>query len=86
MRGGGEGARGSLIFVLSDKGVPEPRRVRLGISDGQFVEVTEGLEEGSRVVTGVDSGLAPAGPPRPGGSPSTNPFNPTPQFQQRRRG
>jgi hypothetical protein len=64
-------------------GKPEPRRVRVGLSDGQFVEVAEGLEPGAAVIVGTE-GAPRAGAPRPGASPSTNPFNP--QFQRRQRG
>jgi HlyD family secretion protein len=79
---GGEGGAGrggpgrsAVIFVPGPDGRPEPRRVRLGISDGRFVEVLDGLEEGQKVVTGVEE----AGRPRtPGPSPSgpNNPFQP----------
>jgi hypothetical protein len=52
----------------------------LGISDGQFVEVREGLAEGARVVLGLGGERGP----RSGASPAaSNPFSP--QFQQRRR-
>ena len=82
----GTAARGpSLVFVLNDKGAPEPKAVRLGISDGQFVEISDGLSEGLAVVTGLEvAGSRPAA--RPSGSPSTNPFQPQ-QFrpQQRRQ-
>jgi multidrug efflux pump subunit AcrA (membrane-fusion protein) len=83
--GGGRegGARSSLIFVLGPDGSPEPRRVQLGLSDGQYVEVISGLEEGATVVTGAIDPNARAAAPRPGASPSTNPFNP--QFQRRQR-
>jgi HlyD family secretion protein len=83
--GGGRegGTRPSLLFVLGPDGTPQPRRVELGLSDGQFVEVVSGLEEGATVVTGTLDPNARAGTPRPAGSPSTNPFNP--QFQRRQR-
>jgi HlyD family secretion protein len=79
-----EGVRSALVFVLNDKGQPEPVRVKTGVSDGQYVEVKDGLAEGARVVVGVegDGSARPAGP-RPSGSPSNNPFNP--QFQRRQR-
>jgi HlyD family secretion protein len=84
--GGAEGDSGrtALVFVLNDKGQPEPVRVHTGVSDGQFVEVKDGLTEGARVVVGIegDGTARPAGA-RPSGSPSTNPFNP--QFQRRQR-
>jgi multidrug efflux pump subunit AcrA (membrane-fusion protein) len=79
------GGRPGLVFVLGADGKPEPRRVRLGISDGQYVEVREGLDEGAPVITGIegDAARASAGP-RPGGSPTTNPFSPQrPQRRQR---
>jgi len=53
------------------------------VTDGQFVEVKDGLAEGDTVVTGVEGeagAAARAGQPQPGGS---NPFNP--QFQRRQR-
>jgi HlyD family secretion protein len=37
---------------------PEPKQIRAGISDGTFIEVLEGLEEGAVVVTGASSGDA----------------------------
>jgi HlyD family secretion protein len=80
----GDGGRTALVFVLNDKGQPEPVRVKLGVSDGQFVEVKDGLAEGARVVVGVeDAGTARLAGPRPSGAPSNNPFNP--QFQRRQR-
>jgi HlyD family secretion protein len=80
----GDSGRTALVFVLNDKGQPEPVRVRTGVSDGQFVEVKDGLTEGARVVVGLegDGTARPAGA-RPSGSPSNNPFNP--QFQRRQR-
>jgi hypothetical protein len=72
------------VFVLDEKGQPKPVEVRVGISDGQHVEVREGLDEGAVVVTGTEiPGARGAGAPRPGSSPSSNPFNP--QFQRRQR-
>ena len=83
-RTGGAGRGPSIVFVLSDKGTPEPKAVRLGISDGQFVEVRDGLEEGASVITGAEIPGSRAGAgPRPGSSPSSNPFSP--QFQRRQR-
>ncbi|HKC11934.1 MAG TPA: efflux RND transporter periplasmic adaptor subunit [Vicinamibacteria bacterium] len=71
---GGEGRPG-LVFTLGDDGRPKPVPVRLGISDGRFVEVMSGLDEGARVITGLDdTGRAAA--PRPGASPANNPFAP----------
>ena len=78
-------ARPQLVFVLDEKGQPQPARVRLGISDGQFVEVREGLDEGARVVTGAETDAARGAAARPGASPGTsNPFSPQrPQRRQR---
>jgi HlyD family secretion protein len=78
-RGGGEGRR-VLVFLLDEKGSPVPTPVVPGLSDGQFLEIKEGLGEGARVVVGAGMGR-PMG--RPGASPSTNPFSP--QFQRRQR-
>ncbi|HLA77610.1 MAG TPA: efflux RND transporter periplasmic adaptor subunit [Vicinamibacteria bacterium] len=81
-----EGAgRPALVFVASPKGQPEPKRIRTGISDGQFVEVKEGLDEGASVITGYDLGLGrPMGSARSGASPSANPFSPTRPPDRRR--
>jgi multidrug efflux pump subunit AcrA (membrane-fusion protein) len=70
---------------MDAKGQIQPAPVRLGISDGQFVEVREGLEEGTRVVTGADTGAARGAAARPGASPgASNPFSPQrPQRRQR---
>lgn len=76
--GGGMRSAG-IVFVANDKGQPEPKFVRLGVSDGQFNEVRDGLSEGAAVVTGIDTGAArpaAAQSTRPGGSPSANPFQP----------
>jgi HlyD family secretion protein len=76
----GEGPR-ALVFLLDEKGAPFPTPVVPGLSDGQFVEIQDGLAEGTRVVVGTDAGQASA--PRPGSSPTTNPFSP--RFQRRQR-
>jgi HlyD family secretion protein len=75
------GPRPGLVFVLGPDGQPKPTPVKLGISDGRFVEVVDGLAEGTPVVTGLED------PTRPqvAGSPGTNnPFQPT-RFQPRSR-
>jgi HlyD family secretion protein len=74
--------RPAVVFTLAES-QPQPARVRLGISDGQFVEVKDGLAEGTPVITGTADGSGRASAPRPGASPSSNPFNP--QFQRRQR-
>jgi HlyD family secretion protein len=80
----GDGRRG-LVFTLGEGGKPEPSRVRVGLSDGQFVEVKEGLAEGALVVTGLE-GSAPRRPgaPGPAPSPSNNPFAPGPPARRQR--
>jgi HlyD family secretion protein len=85
--GGGRGpGRPTTVFVPDEKGQPKPADVRIGVSDGQFVELREGLEEGAAVITGTEiPGARAAGAgPRPGASPSSNPFQPQrPQPRQR---
>ena len=46
-----------IVYVAREdgSGQPEPVRIKTGISDGSFTEVSEGLKEGDRVVTGVNS-------------------------------
>jgi HlyD family secretion protein len=85
---GGEGRRGrpTTVFVPGPDGKPKPVAVVAGISDGQFVEVREGLAEGTTVITGTAIPGAPQAPggPRPGASPTaSSPFSP--QFQRRQR-
>jgi len=89
-RGGPGGGRGpgrpTTVFVPDEKGQPKAVDVRIGVSDGQFVELREGLEEGAVVVTGTEiPGARAAGAgARPGASPSANPFSPQrPQPRQR---
>ena len=81
--GGGDG-RPALVFILNDRGQPEPARVRVGVSDGQYVEVQDGLPEGARVIVGIEAEGVRTPAARPSGSPSNNPFNP-PRFQRRQR-
>jgi HlyD family secretion protein len=85
--GGDEMRRGrpTTIFVAGPDGQPKPVPVTVGISDGQFVELREGLEEGAIVITGTEIPGAPrSAAPRPGASPSaSSPFSP--QFQRRQR-
>jgi HlyD family secretion protein len=85
--GGGRGpGRPTTVFVPDENGQPKAVDVRIGVSDGQFVEVREGLEEGAVLITGTEiPGARAAGAgPRPGTSPSSNPFQPQrPQPRQR---
>jgi multidrug efflux pump subunit AcrA (membrane-fusion protein) len=70
--------------VLDDQDEPQPVRIRLGISDGQFVEVVDGLAEGLAVITGVAAETARGATPRASGSPAANPFAPArPQRRSR---
>jgi HlyD family secretion protein len=83
-RGGETQVRGrpGLVFVPGPDGQPKAAPVRLGISDGRFVEVFEGLDEGARVITGFEEpGRAR---PQVSASPSANPFQPQ-RFQPRTR-
>ena len=79
-RGGPGGGRGpgrpTTVFVPDEKGQPKPVEVRIGVSDGQFVEVREGLVEGALVITGTEiPGARAAGAgPRPGTSPVLEPL------------
>ena len=80
-----EDGRPALVFVPSAAGQPEPKRIRTGVSDGQFVEVRAGLDEGAAIITGYDLGLGrPGGAARPSVSPSANPFAPTRRPDRRR--
>jgi len=78
--GGGPGgpggrARGEhqpvrTVYILADKADPtklKPVQVKVGISDGIFTEITDGLNEGDEVVTGMSlpdqaPGAAPSNP------------------------
>jgi HlyD family secretion protein len=86
-RGGGPGGMGggrpTVVFVADPDGKPKPQPIRTGISDGQWVEVVSGLDEGTAIITGTGDGPARAGGPRPGASPGTNPFAPQPQRRTR---
>ena len=72
----GGGGRSGLVFLPGPDGRPEPQRVRLGVSDGRFVEVVDGLAEGQKVITGVEEGGRSRAPgPAPSGG-TNNPFQP----------
>jgi HlyD family secretion protein len=62
------------VYVLPP-GASKPARVsvKTGISDGVATEITEGLKEGDRVVTGVTEGSGAAS------TPATNPFGSGPR-------
>jgi HlyD family secretion protein len=64
-RGGkGKSAMEGRVYLM-DNGRPKAITVRLGIGDGQFVELLEGeLKEGQKLIVGAEgAGAAPAKPP-----------------------
>ncbi len=79
-QGGGGGAGGHphvehqpirTVYILADKNDPtklKPVQVKVGISDGVYTEVTDGLNEGDQVVTGLNQ------PDSAAGGPPSNPF------------
>jgi HlyD family secretion protein len=81
--GPGGGGRPTVVFVPGPDGRPKAQPIRTGITDGQYVEVVSGLDEGAQIITGVagDAGTR-AGAPRPSASAGSNPF--APQQPQRR--
>jgi len=58
------------VYVLDERGNPKGAQVKLGLSDGNFLEVLSGLTEGQRVVTGTASKAASSSqaPSAPGGT------------------
>jgi len=77
-RGGGSGSRGSQpafrnIYILAANtpaGDPSPQtvRVRVGINDGTYTEVSDGLKEGDTIVTGLKLPQSTAALPASGGA------------------
>lgn len=65
-------SRSGLVFLLGDDGAPRPTRVRLGLSDGRYTEVLDGLADGGRVISGTGAGRGPTS----AGAASSNPFQP----------
>jgi HlyD family secretion protein len=62
------------VYVLAPKASkPAKVTIKTGISDGVATEITEGLKEGDRVVTGVTESGGPAS------TPATNPFGSGPR-------
>jgi len=52
-KGGGKKKGDGISYVLVDSGnpeTPEERIVKIGVSDGSYTEITEGLEEGDEVL------------------------------------
>jgi HlyD family secretion protein len=80
--GAAEQGRPATVYLPGKDG-PQAQRIRVGLSDGQFVQVLGGLEEGTQVITGLDN--AARAPARPGATPSSNPFAPGGRGQRRQR-
>ncbi len=57
-RGGAERANRRMVWKMGAKGVPEPARVTIGISDGRQTEIVNGLAEGDRIITGITGAQA----------------------------
>ena len=73
--GGGEEEGVRRAYVLGEDGKLRAARVRTGITDGSWTEVTGGLREGDRVATGRIAAEEKATATGAGGSP----FMPGPQ-------
>ncbi len=74
---GPAGPRPKQLFAPGPDGQPAAREVKLGLSDGRFVEVASGLQEGEAVITGLRGSVvagAPGARPSPGAT--NNPFSP----------
>ena len=84
-RGGNRGERGGsgsagksrgerspvrTIYALGEDGKPKPVQVKLGISDGIMTEVTDGLKEGDKIITGTVQAKNDSG----GNTTPSNPF------------
>lgn len=52
---------GSMVWVLNSNNAPEPAPVELGLNDGQFTQVIDGLGEGQEVIIGYESALPTQG-------------------------
>ncbi len=51
--GKGRDATARLLWVVGGNGMPQPVGVRVGITDGAFTEVVDGIEAGREVIVGV---------------------------------
>ena len=71
-KGGDPALRSSRTVYVMNTGdkIPKPVKIKIGITDGAFTEVTEGLKEGDQVVTSVTSTQSG------GAGQSSNPFSP----------
>ncbi|HET7294902.1 MAG TPA: efflux RND transporter periplasmic adaptor subunit [Vicinamibacteria bacterium] len=73
----GRRGRERPLYVPGPGGRPEPREAKLGLSDGRYVEVIEGLREGEAVITGQRGAPAAGGAAaRPSPGATNNPFSP----------
>jgi HlyD family secretion protein len=81
--GSADRGRPAVVYAPGPKDKLQPRRIRTGLSDGQYAEVLSGLEEGAQVVTAVE-GEARPGAARPSAAPTNNPFAPG-RIQRRQR-
>ena len=52
---GGPAQPRSVVYILDNRGEPKSTRVKLGLSDGNYLEVLDGLTEGERVIVGAAS-------------------------------
>jgi multidrug efflux pump subunit AcrA (membrane-fusion protein) len=59
-----------MLATNAPSGEPAPQavRVKIGISDGAYTEITDGLKEGDPVVVGVKFPQTAAATPPPGGA------------------
>lgn len=64
----GERSPNRTVYTLGEDGKPKPVQIKTGISDGITTEVTEGLSEGDKVITGVVQAAGGAN------APASNPF------------
>jgi len=75
--GGASDATQRTIYVMENGNgvaVPKPVSVKLGITDGAFTEVIEGLTQGALVITGTNQPGSASSSLRTGSSPFGGPF------------
>jgi len=67
-----------IVRVLDQDGIPQQRKIKVGLNDGAQVEVIEGLSEGDQVVVGDRSGVVARRESWSGGQPggAGNPLAP----------
>ena len=62
------------VWVMAADGKPQPRRIKIGLSDGSSTEVVEGdLKEGDVVITGQNVAASSSSSNTRGGNQSTAP-------------